>query len=107
MYHQAIVVAQYFTAQTAAVSDFVYEAYEKNVFLGTIIMLSMALVVIFIKWQKDVSKFLMESRSYRDANLKVIEDFNKKLEQKDQQVVDFALEMRDVINSLKASRRNQ
>jgi hypothetical protein len=87
-------------AQTQEVAQFVFDSFEKNVVVATLAFLVIALVAIFIYWRKDTKKFLEENEAHRNALASVVKDFNERLDDKDKQVMTFALEMKDAMNAL-------
>lgn len=91
----------YLPSQSEQVSKFVYSAFEKNVLIGVITMLSFALVVVFVKWQRDASKFLKETQAHRKAVEEIVGSFNERISDKDEQVLKFAREVTDAVNDLK------
>ena len=93
------------------ISTFVFNAFERNAVIATIVMLAIGIVTVFIKWQSDAKRFrrdldtqrkafIEEIAEHRAANAKIVEDFNGRLDSKDSQVMNFALEMKDVVNEL-------
>ncbi len=99
-------------SQADEVSTFVFNAFERNAVIATIVMLSVALVTVFSKWQIDTraskkelaqqrKQFIEEIAEHRVANAKIVADFNQRLDSKDHQVMEFALEMKDVVNNFK------
>ena len=94
------------------VSKFVFDAFERNAVIATIVLLCVALVAVFAKWQRDIachSKQLADAREKnvkiaaddREAVAKIVQDMNSRLDAKDAQVIKFALEMRDAMNAMK------
>ena len=94
-------LVHYLPSQAEQVSKFVYSAFEKNVLIGVIIMLSFALVVVFVKWQRDASKFLKETQAHREAVEKIVDSFNERISDKDVQALKFAREVTDAVNELR------
>lgn len=93
------------------VSKFVFDAFERNVVIATIVLLCVALVAVFAKWQRDIAchaKQLSDAREKnvkiaaddREAVAKIVQDMNNRLDAKDAQVIGFALEMRDAMNTM-------
>ena len=62
--------------------------------------LVVALVAVFVYWRKDTKRFLQDNEAHRDALASVVKDFNERLDQKDKQVMDLALEMKDAMNAI-------
>lgn len=87
-------------AQTKEVAQFVFDSFEKNVVVATLAFLVVALVAVFVYWRKDTKRFLQDNEAHRDALASVVKDFNERLDQKDKQVMDFALEMKDAMNAI-------
>lgn len=94
------------------VKDFVFDAFERNAVIAMIALLCVGIITIFFKWQSDVrasSKEQVKSLNMvnqiaadnRNAVAKIVEDFNNRLDKKDKEVMKFALEMRDVIHTVR------
>ncbi len=94
--------------------EFVFDAYQRNVLVATLVIALIIIIVLFIKWQRDKGKdqdridaasaaHVKVADDNREAVAAIVADFNGRLDAKDRQVMDFALEMRDTVNRLHGS----
>jgi cell division septation protein DedD len=66
--HELLLLLQPIAAQVEAVADTVGSAYEKNVFVGTIILLAFAVVVLFLTLNKSYKDRATEMKAAHDEH---------------------------------------
>lgn len=96
------------------VKEFVFDAYQRNVLVASLVVCLVGLITVFFKWQSDVKRLQSQvddavkshvktAADNRDAIAAIVADMNDRLDGKDRQVMDFALQLRDTIHRVQGA----